>query len=258
MNGEELRLSILEAKRVSLGPEWSYEGIQDPFSRLYYIHSGSGSLRLMSKQPLSTPLSPGRLYLIPAYMLSSFWTTGHIEISYLHFSLKGLGGLSYFSSHALAHVHEADQTESLMERIITDPLQSLSCGASLLQLVSLFTEGGKLQSEPARYYKPCVLKVLQYIDSHLEERLSVTSLAAFVGLDPSYLSRCFSSAFDLSLSTYIMRQKIERSIELLACAHSQKETAELLGFSDVYHFSKSFKQVTGTSPGAYMRLVRSS
>ncbi|MES2694372.1 MAG: AraC family transcriptional regulator [Verrucomicrobiota bacterium] len=78
-----------------------------------------------------------------------------------------------------------------------------------------------------------------------------------VGLSYENFRKRFAALTGESPGQYQKRRRLE-----WACAaiyqggHTIKQIADELGFCDVFHFSKAFKQVVGTTPSEYRRRVR--
>jgi AraC-like DNA-binding protein len=82
----------------------------------------------------------------------------------------------------------------------------------------------------------------------------IEALAQRVGLPASTLRRRFKQALGLSINAYAVSRRISRACELLAeSAVSIGEIAEALGYTDIYFFSRQFRQRTGLSPSAYRK-----
>lgn len=101
---------------------------------------------------------------------------------------------------------------------------------------------------------PVVNNVKAYIDEHLTEHLSLSSVAQAVGISPGYLSSLFSKYNPVGFTDYVNSRKIARAKELL---HTGKyrvyEIADMLGFESQFYFSKVFKKVTGKSPRDFVK-----
>lgn len=70
-----------------------------------------------------------------------------------------------------------------------------------------------------------------------------------LGQDYAALSRIFSATEGRTIESFAIGQRIARAEELLTTeGMSVKETAFMLGYSSVAHFSRQFKQLTGTTP----------
>jgi len=57
---------------------------------------------------------------------------------------------------------------------------------------------------------------------------------------------------------YIIHCRILQARRLLQEGHSVQEAGELSGFSDNSHFIRTFRKLTGTSPGRYAKEYQSS
>lgn len=91
-----------------------------------------------------------------------------------------------------------------------------------------------------------------YIQLHVEEKLTIAELAEMVGYTENYLSKKFKQETGQRIHSYILSQKMERAKELLRGSQENVQTlAERLGFSSQSHFGEQFKQYTGLSPKAW-------
>ena len=99
--------------------------------------------------------------------------------------------------------------------------------------------------------KPVVL-CMDYIYSHINQRISVDELAEQVNLSPSYLSRLFKKELSISLSDYICERKIEKAQNLLRYSdYSLIEIANYLAFSSQSYFIQTFRKIVGVTPKKY-------
>lgn len=98
--------------------------------------------------------------------------------------------------------------------------------------------------------------ILQYIDVHYREKLTVAQLADLVNLTPNYLSQTFKKFFGVSLQLYITKYRISIADNLLSnTALPIKTIAEMIGYSDAQHFSQIFRRLMKYSPSEYRKLV---
>lgn len=87
---------------------------------------------------------------------------------------------------------------------------------------------------------------------HLEPSFCTADAARALRMPESTFRRKFTQCTGVAPGAYQLRLRMERAAQLLA-RHSVCETAELLGYSDPYVFSRQFKHVTGISPARYKR-----
>ena len=94
--------------------------------------------------------------------------------------------------------------------------------------------------------------VLIYINHHLSEPIYVKELASYINLSEKYFITFFKKAMGVSPITYITQVKMKKALEYLhEQNYSVKEVATLVGYSDIYTFSKAFKKVYGISPSKF-------
>ena len=99
---------------------------------------------------------------------------------------------------------------------------------------------------------PQVQKCCYYIQSHLNQRLSIGTLASQVGYSENYLSKKFKSEMGINIVEYINRQKIEYAKKLLTTDElAISDIADEIGYSSQSYFAEQFRRFTGMSPGQF-------
>src|SRR5262245_24118258 len=97
-------------------------------------------------------------------------------------------------------------------------------------------------------------KLTQYIDEHLAEDISLSSLAEVAKLSPYHFSRAFKQSFGVPPHRYLTGRRIERAKSLLAERKlSVTEIGLDVGFSETSSFTSAFRKVTGETPSSYRR-----
>jgi YesN/AraC family two-component response regulator len=96
-------------------------------------------------------------------------------------------------------------------------------------------------------------KIEEYLKSHYQESITTNMLSKKFGFVPSYISKLFRTYKGMSPSEYLTYYRIEKSKQIMLKEPEVlcKEVANMVGFSDQHHFSKTFKKQTGMSPTEY-------
>lgn len=99
---------------------------------------------------------------------------------------------------------------------------------------------------------PQIQECKDYIQIHIEEKLSLADICSKIGYSENWLSRKFRKETGMTISNYITQQKVERAKEMLASGNRHiQDIVEHLGFQSHSYFSDLFKRQTGVSPCEY-------
>jgi AraC family transcriptional regulator len=96
--------------------------------------------------------------------------------------------------------------------------------------------------------------VASYIEDHLPEQISLTTLAQLVRLSPCYFCRAFKLSFGMPPHRYHTSRRIEQAKAMLARpVSSVTQVGSAVGFSETSSFTAVFRKTTGLTPTAYRR-----
>jgi len=89
----------------------------------------------------------------------------------------------------------------------------------------------------------------KYISSHLNEDISLHSLAKIYAMSDSHFSRTFKQYTGLGISKYIKLKRLQKAEKMLvANEHTITEIAFDCGFNDSNYFISEFKKYRGITP----------
>lgn len=98
-------------------------------------------------------------------------------------------------------------------------------------------------------------QICAYVMAHYVHTISLDEIAAEVGMNRfafcSYFKRCKGMTF----SQFVTQYRLNTACELLK--HSQKQVLEIcfaVGFNDVPHFNRVFKELKGVSQKDYRKI----
>ncbi len=97
-----------------------------------------------------------------------------------------------------------------------------------------------------------VIKAMDYIYEHFQEKISLESVAHHVGLNKSYLCSLFKKETGVTIGSFITRLKTDAAKSMLIYTHyTPLEIGNYLAFSSHSHFISTFKKETGMTPKEY-------
>jgi transcriptional regulator of acetoin/glycerol metabolism/AraC-like DNA-binding protein len=97
-------------------------------------------------------------------------------------------------------------------------------------------------------------RVCEFVESHLEDDISLEALAAEARLSVYHFARGFKLSTGVSPHRYVLEQRVKRARQLLVQTDLPLATiASAVGFFDQGHFSRQFRSLVGTTPSSFRR-----
>lgn len=97
-------------------------------------------------------------------------------------------------------------------------------------------------------------KILEYIEEHIREELSLDLLAKQLHYSTTYISRMFNRYVGLGLNEYINRRRLSLvAIDIRRKTKSISYLANYYGFNSQKYFSNMFKKIFGITPSSYQK-----
>lgn len=97
-------------------------------------------------------------------------------------------------------------------------------------------------------------RVIEFIEQHLEEDISLTTLARLLDLSLCHFARAFAQSFGAPPHRYHMARRMERAKSLLQRpTPSVTQIGVQIGFREASSFTKAFRRFTGLTPTEFRR-----
>lgn len=110
----------------------------------------------------------------------------------------------------------------------------------------------QVQTASAESQQDVIQAVLNYVDQHFTENISLTSVARELGFSTTLLSRTFSKTIGNNFMTHVNSLRISHAKRLLrSSSYSVSEIGYLSGFQSKRTFFRNFKEVCGMTPSEY-------
>lgn len=99
--------------------------------------------------------------------------------------------------------------------------------------------------------------MLQYIQDHYTEELTLAQIAQSVAISENECLRCFRNVIDSTPIYYVRQLRIHRAAELLAATDKKiSDIGALCGFQEMSYFARVFRELKGCSPREYRAKVK--
>lgn len=95
-------------------------------------------------------------------------------------------------------------------------------------------------------------RVIDHVDAHLDSSLTIEDLAKLANLSTFHFARMFRLSVGIPPHGYMAKRRIDRAKQhLREGVLSLTDIARACGYASPSHFSRTFKEATGATPGAW-------
>ena len=115
----------------------------------------------------------------------------------------------------------------------------------------LFLNSDKNRDIEDIQYDKTIEGVLNYINSNLENDLSIDTIASEFFISKYYLMRKFKNQIGSSIHNYVLQKRLILARSLISDGLSMSSVCSRCGFNDYSSFVRAFKKVYGVSPSNY-------
>lgn len=156
---------------------------------------------------------------------------------------------TYLSENNI-HAHELledDESQKLYEKALLSVVDLMEWIKHVIGKVS----ANKCETHDIQ---PVVIRAQKYIKKNIGQKITRKDVADHVYLCPDYLDRLFKKEIGLSVTKYIVKERISNAQELLSKTQMPiSEIAASNGFMNFSHFSKALKRYTNMKPRDYRK-----
>lgn len=273
LSTQPCRIRLNHRGRVRCEPGWHLgrgwaQGLHD--FDLWFVWAGRGMMRLEDAEIALQPgscvwMRPGRRYEADQDLAAP------LGVNYLHFTLleaeQDLPLSDFAPPFEVLQVRQVAFVDAVMRRIVElagEPSPAAAEAAGVLMeglLLELVREHAAAAEHPEpgteRHHREVVQRLAARIRESPAQAPGVAELAKQAGYSVDHFSRIFLKTTGLRPQDYVIQARIERARQLLAESDlTIGMVAEVLGFQDIFYFSRQFRQKTGRTPTEFRRGLR--
>lgn len=241
---------------------WFGPGKRDEFL-IHFICEGKGTYRVNGE---TYALGRGDYFVIFPDTEVFYEADRKEPWEYIWIGFQGIKASSYLGyagldeTHVIGHYANSSYILSCVQQMMlarsSGVSNELKRTAALFQILAVLIED-YMSAHPAehdeeRSNRPYLDKALAYMDEHLSENIKINDIAAYIGIDRSYLTAIFRNILSLSPKEYLVHYRVNRACMLLRDPERKiSEIARAVGYDDALAFSRIFKKCKGVSPSVY-------
>lgn len=218
--------------------------------------NGAALPRLFAERGMAPPAGPLSLVLVSSSnpeLLPGKLNAFHDAL----FFWTGENTLLIICSMTESQIKQAmqDHTDVLccyIQPTVLDSLNPARQHQLLQEMLLTMKEGQQPMSMRFSDCSPAFFELLNYVDQHLMEDLSLQELSVRFHLNYTYCSELFHSTTGQTFTKYLTGHRMERAATLIeSTTLSMTEIARQTGYGNYNHFSYTFKNHFGQTPGSY-------
>lgn len=210
---------------------------------IHYVVSGIGYFEINGKQ---YTLSSGNMFIIPPYVEIFYSADKEKPWSYIWIGFEVHGELPCKLEDVLYLPKAKGIFEAIKQSEALNDTRPAFLAARIWELFALIIENRPAEVDIADTMRDIIHT--EYIYG-----ITISEIAESLNMNRSYLSVKFKEKYGVSPKQYLLEYRMNMAAILLQRGSRVKVAANSVGYSDMFVFSKAFKNYYGLSPLEYSK-----
>lgn len=244
-------IDVLMQRHVQL-KEWRLRNAADTNWRCYWPLSSGGEIMFKGE---THPLKPGWLYLISPHTAFDSVCVRPFRKWYIHFTL---GGLSHSYGPGIVRIRPTARMRRILAQTCpatnragkSPPAYPNALATFELVVLALESAFADQKAWPAANLR--VVNCIGFMRERLKEKLTLNSLARFVGTSPRTLTQMFVTETGFPPIRYLIELRLNHAMSLLrSTSDSIEQIADECGFGNRFYFTRMFTRYRSVTPVSF-------
>lgn len=219
-------------------PRHSYGPATREYYLIHYVVSGCGTF--FAENGTYT-VKAGEIFVIKPHEVTTYIAD---EKTPWHYIWVGFGGKTAKLLDSIGTPVLAYRENTFFELIELAKKNNMREEAVVSKLFELISNIFDDENQSTRYEQ----LAYDYMRSNYMSHIKIEEIAVQLGVNRQYLSRLFKAQYGVTMQEFLIKTRLEHAAKLLKRGYSVAESAYMVGYEDVFNFSKMFKKQLGISP----------
>ena len=261
---KKAKLFVISGGYELCTPDYCINRTSFPFFGIELVAAGKGTLTINNRK---FPLSAGTLFSYGPGIRHRITTDASDRLSKYFIDFSGTTACSAMKSSGLQpgsvlQTSAPSELIAIFDSMIGNGTKNTSFSHEICSVIlqELFLKIRESSIQYGSTYKKSFVtyqKCRDYLSQNYLQISSLEAAAKTCHIDKTYMCRLFAMYDKNSPYERLLRLKMQHGARMLeACEVQIKELSNQLGFTDQFHFSRTFKKVFGISPSKFAVLRR--
>lgn len=221
-----------------------------PFHLIEYVLEGEGTVIINS---CSYRVKKGEVYFLPQGVGHQYFSDDKNPWTKIWFTATGylsdylIQAYNFENINVVRNCDIENKMQQILELLKTKSDDTTLSAPLLFHEVLIKMSSAAEMSK--KTYSPLALRIKNYLDTHIENHVSLEDISRAVYRSPSQIIRTFKKEFNMAPYEYLLNCRLKAAELMLQNTFmSIKEIAYRLDFADEHYFSSFFKEKRGISP----------
>jgi AraC family transcriptional regulator len=219
---------------------------------VWLVPTGVGPEEIVLAEPMPQTL---HLYL-PIHQFDALADQYNLSKSLVR-SVQYVGGINdaLITQVGASVLHELSE-QSATSRMVAE-MGSLMLATRLIQSYVDRDLIDRITGSSSRPDQVRMRRVLDYIEDHIEDDVTINDLAQVAHLSEFHFARMFAAAMGMPPQRYVSRRRLDSAMKMIGAGKLPlSEIAFRSGFSSQASFTRAFRRATNMTPGAFRLQAR--
>lgn len=215
------------------------------YTIIHFVLEGHGVLVCEGKE---YQVSEGQMFIIYAGEVAKYESRSEKTWKYVWAAFDGIYQEKLSVLEGRVFSVPRDIYEDLFNKIIVRNIDRTEVLAKIYQTFAYLLP---VDENRKSGYPETVSNIIKL--NYMNKTTTVDKIANQLSIDRRYMTRIFKEKYGKTVSEYLIELRMKKAAEFLRGGYSVSDVSSMVGYNDVFNFSKMFKKVFSVSPKEFQK-----